>query len=606
VTLRRSAPTTVAVVAAVAGLAAGLATAARTVPGDLLLNWDQVIGPTIPVPPGQYGTGLELPRRVPFYTLLAPPSHLIPGPAVVGLVLVAAITAAVVGMYRLAARVVGRAGAAVAPPDPAAVSLVALVLGLVYGLSPFLLTRAAVGHLPLVVAAAMMPWALADLIDRPWPRALGWAAGFALTGSSGAVVGLLPVGLAVLLSGRPLRSAGGRARWIRTAWRLVLVGMAQSVWVVPGLVALARGVPLPATDAEAFATRVDGPADLARLVVGGGFFVGSEDVAGSGNTPAAVLGLVLLVVVVLGGAVRRGRPGGHTRALGVLTASSLVGAVLVLAPVLPLVASVWDRATDWALFSPVREPHKFWPLPAAGLLVAVADVVGRPVRAVTRGVGTVLIAAVIGALTVVVAWPGLWGAGGRLVAEDRPTGWLAIEEALVSEEGPVIVFPWRRYDRLDLSNGRNVLQPLPWLLTDWDPNFVLTSGDPGLGPAAVERGEPLESRLAELDTEVRGGRSIGPALQALGVRWVVVVGSPDARFYRRLGEEVGVTERVEIGDYLLYEVGEGEDGPNARPLSADPARRRPWWAITLAVLAAGPTMAAAVAGFRSSQGDRPG
>ncbi len=518
---------------AAVGLLAGLALAAKTFSGTMLLNWDQVIGPTIPVPPGQYGSGLELPRRVPFYTILASASRVVPGPAVVGLLLVASVTSAVLGAFRL----FGAAGREVLAP-------VAGSLALVYGISPFLLTRAAVGHLPLVAAAAMLPWLLLSLRSRPWPGALGWAALFALTGSSGAVLGLLPIALYVVLD----RSSG--VSWLTKAGRLLAVVVAQSIWVVPGLVAVSRGIPLPETDVGAFATRVENVGDALALAVGGGFFIGSEDLAARNSIPAALLGM--MVLLLLGIAIVDTRR--HLDlAVGdrALLWAGLIGGVAVVSSAIPGLDALVEVVAQGPL-GVARETQKFWPLPflAIGVFVTRSSAVWPEHRLHLTFGPPMLIAA----MAVMTAWPGLWGAGGRLDAHDPPESWNTIEGALAADPGPIVVFPWRRYDRLDLSQGRNVLQPAPWLLGEQDPMHVWVSGNPGLDPAAQERGEALEDELAALDVEVRGGRAIGPQLQALGVRWVLVSGSPEADFYRRLANEPEIEVHVDVDGYLLYEV----------------------------------------------------
>jgi hypothetical protein len=532
----------------VLGLAAGLALAGRMFGSGLLLNVDLVIGDRIPMPPGQFGAGLELPRRVPFYSILSPLTWLVPGPVVAGAVTVGAVTAAVAGVSRLVERTCGPARA----PVPARV--VALALGLFYGLSPMLLTRVAVGHLPLVVAMALLPWAACSLranaeAGGPWSWALFWGGAFAVTGSAGSVVGLVLVGFHVALGAGPVVVRFGR---------LLALAATQAVWLFPGLAVLGAGSALPTTDWRGFASRVSDfggegqVAGVLALVVGGGFFARAEDVAraGLGATSRPVVTILAAVVVVLfvigfTAAVRNRRlPGGPA-----LWLSGLMGAMLVLAPIAPGLWRLWDALLAWPAAGIVREPQKFWPLAGLVLVVAMGWVLHRlPGRFTGAGLSIGL-----AALTVAAAWPGLWGASGRLVVAEVPEPWAAIEAELDGEGGRLVVFPWRRYHFLDLSGGRNIIGPAPWLLTGFEGD-VVASGDPGFNDGGSERSESLESEFDRLDTEVRAARPIVPELQRLGVRWLLVEGSPESAFYRRVGSESNATIRVADGNYLLVEI----------------------------------------------------
>ncbi len=533
-------------IALVIGLAAGAAVAGWTFDGDLLLNWDQVIGSHIPLPPGFAGGGAELPRRVPFYGPLALLSQVMPGPAVVGLLLIAAVTLAVMGTFRL----VG--------PD-----LIGLVLATAYGISPFVLTRAAVGHLPLVVATAALPWLLHALTqcsdtrtqrsnaDGHLPRraVVAWSLAYAFTGSSGAVLGLVPLGLAII---------GGSASAKRKTVDLALTAACQILWIGPGLMVLARGASFPTSPGESFATRAIGPGAVGRLASGGGFFIGSEDVAARAGAWAVALGVLLLLAGLIGLRARRRSD--------LIVRCGLVGAALVLVAMEPIGRLGWFRLVEFGPLGVLREPQKFWPRTGLALATGAAHLwraVGKnmpsdsahrtatvqPLGLAAAGLGLVL---VVGA-----AQPGLMGADGRLVAHHKPSAWIDIETVLTRRmagsgaEETIAVFPWNRYDRLELSRGRMVLQPAPWLIG----GDVLISANPGLGPTASERTEDLQLELQRLDGQVRAGKPIAPELRAIGVDWVLVSGSEDAAFYFRLGREPGVAAVVERDGFALYGIG---------------------------------------------------
>src|SRR4051812_8690038 len=119
-------------------------------PGSLL-NLDLVLTPIIPVPRGVWALGPELSRRVPLGMFVAWASVLTSGPFVGKVLLVASLGSAFAGVYRLSsgAGTLARVGA-----------------GLFYAAGPFTLTRVSVGHLGLVAAMGVLPWA-APVLLRP-------------------------------------------------------------------------------------------------------------------------------------------------------------------------------------------------------------------------------------------------------------------------------------------------------------------------------------------------------------------------------------------------------------------------------------------------------
>ncbi len=522
------------------GALAGLSLASHTFQGEFLLNWDQVIGPDIPVPPGVWGLGPELPRRTPFYLPLALVSRLIGGPQTVGLLLVGLTTLAVAG------------AASLARPDgagvgPGTVDLSSALVGLAYGLSPFLLSRAAVGHLPLVAATAFLPWLLHEIDSRSRRNLIRWAAAFGLLGSSGAVLGLIPIGLA-LIRGHSTsdRASSGDNQpvrwWFRTGGLLLL---SQAAWIAPGAVAVLAGVPLPASTSTAFDLRHSGSGGLSRVFAGGGLFLEQEDVAYRAGTIAAIFGLVLLCAGVIGLRERKARQGTDVLLLG-----AMGGAALVFVSATPGLSQGWHGLVSIGPLGVLRESHKFWPLMGLGLLVGLATVLRRFCGDVLVVIGVATVALVLGA-----GWPGLFGADGRLEAVDASEQWQPLHAAVDDDPGRMAVFPWRRYDELGLAEGRTVLQPAPWIL----PGVVLISGDVGNATASVERQEMLQEELAELDRRIRAGQGIAPDLVAQDIQWLLVMANQEADFYQRLGQEPAATPVLDTPEFQLYRLTTRED-----------------------------------------------
>ena len=216
----------------VTGLAAGAAVLGPALRPGSLLSLDLVGTPRIPVPPGIWGLGPELPRRIPYGVVLAWGSSLLSGPVVAKALLLAAVAIAFAGAVRLAAGApqVARLGA-----------------GAIYALSPFMLTRIGAGHLGVVAAHAVLPWALPVLLrpaDR-LARTFLWALALGCTGFAGGVVAL-----AVVVVG--LVADRGR----RAGATLAAAVVAQLPWLVPGIVVSLGGTAM--ADSNRFATRAEG------------------------------------------------------------------------------------------------------------------------------------------------------------------------------------------------------------------------------------------------------------------------------------------------------------------------------------------------------------
>lgn len=536
---------------------AGGAVSIRTFGSGVLLNWDQVIGPTIPIPPGFSGLGPELPRRVPFYGPLAVASEVIGGPNTVAVLTWLIVTVACIGVVRLVGKEDVRRDA------------VGIALGVVYGLSPFLLSRLAIGHLPLAAAVALLPHALCDLASRR--RRWLWAIVFGFTGSSGAVLGLVPLVIATLRRER----SGGR---LRSLGALVL---SQAPWVVPGLVVLFRGGVLPEAASSLFRARVDGVFGPARAIAGGGLFLVDEDVAARSPVFAAVLGFLLLLGV--GGLVHSRRPsdlvdpGDGSRSD--LLWSALVGVALFVVPTLPGLATLWGDSLIGPL-AILRDTHKFWPLFSLPLIVGLGSLLGGGPGRFERRLGGAGLALGLGALAVAVAWTGLWGAGGRLTPHAESATLAAIRSELASGDHVVLALPWQRYGPSSLADGRTTLEAAPWLVE----GTVMASGNAFASVVSDERASLDDEAFARIDQQVRGGSAVADELRLLGVDRVVVLGSPDAELYRRLAAEDGVEALVADppgtggGALLLFAVG------------GEPRQQRPspdaWLLVVVAQLVA--------------------
>ena len=119
-------------------------------PGSLF-NLDLVLVPHFDLPNGFWGLGPELPRRLPLWVPISWLSPWIPATISGKALMLAVFVLAWVGMTRLAHAFGVRW---------------AFVAGALYALSPFVLTRTAVGHFMITVPLAVLPWVLPVLL-RP-------------------------------------------------------------------------------------------------------------------------------------------------------------------------------------------------------------------------------------------------------------------------------------------------------------------------------------------------------------------------------------------------------------------------------------------------------
>ena len=158
----------------------------------------------LPVPSGMWGLGPELPRRVPLWAGIAWLGDVIGADTTAKVFLVVTIVAAFVGAvppHHRRRRVIAGYDGRRAPP----VEIAALGAAVLYGCGPFLLTRLAVGHWPVVLVMAALPWALPTLAE---PRSLRRVAAVGLVFSIGGVYGGIVGGAFLLVGILDLRAMG--------------------------------------------------------------------------------------------------------------------------------------------------------------------------------------------------------------------------------------------------------------------------------------------------------------------------------------------------------------------------------------------------------------
>ena len=483
-------------------------------PGSLL-NLDLVFTPTIPVPRGVWALGPELSRRVPLGVALAWLSTLVGGPVAGKLLLGGALAIAFVGVWRLLpdAGVAARLGA-----------------GLLYAGSPFTLTRVAVGHWGVVAAVAVLPWALPVLL-RPGHslrRTWLWSVAIGATGVTGGMFGLALVACGLVAD-----------RGRRTLEVVAIFLVAQLPWLIPGIFTISSTGKL--SNPRHYATHASVPFGVLRVVVGGGFWRAPSQV-GANGAGGALLGAVLLALALVGArhlpAAWRGRA----------AAAAGVGLAFALASGLPGVRSLFADLTTTTGGSPLRDSQRLlglflvWMAPAAAIgavrLASQATPALQPTIEVLPAIAGVVLAA-----------PGLWGAGGALEPATFPAGWAAARTQVHRQQGPLLALPWHEYLNLHFVDDRRVLNPVP----DYFGGDVLASSDPEFAdsPHAREQGDPREQHIPPLLGHLDRASD---AFRALGIRWVVLLHEVDWREYTAIAQDAGMQRTVSTPALDLYRV----------------------------------------------------
>jgi hypothetical protein len=494
----------------------------------VLLNLDLVLVPHLDTPSGFWGLGPELPRRLSMWLPISWLSPVIPATLSGKLLMVALFVVSWTGMARLTRRI-----------DADASMLTSQAAAALYTLSPFVLTRIAVGHFMVTWPHAMLPWVLPILV-RPGRRLGSTFLACLLLGFAGHFAGsvaMTVVAVAVLV--------GHRERWLKA---LLVAAAAQAPWLVPGLVVAATNE-IDMAGGDSFPTVLGGGGGLFRLSAGGGFWNTYFQIGEEGLIAAAA-GLVLLALAITG---TRSIQSEFRRPMAVL---GVVGWFVAAASAIPVLSTGFFWIDEHLLGGIWREPHRvltlhlLWLAPAAALGSRRVHraCLGQDRWIPAAGPALVLPFAVAAAL----AMPALWGLGGQLSAEPLPSSWREAREEVRAAPGTVLALPWYQYFNVSVSGGpmRRVLNPLPLYLG----GDVLSSSDNSLQPGVREFGDPREAQASAAVERLLSGAPISDDLAALGVRWVVVLDTPVRHDYSGLNDDAGL-RRVIDGDGLwLHEV----------------------------------------------------
>lgn len=475
-----------------------------TAPG-FVLSYDMVAVPDQALLPSSVGLSSAVPRAVPLDAAVAIVDSVVTGEVLQKLALAGILLGAMLG----AGRVLPDAGTGTR-----------VVAASVYGWNAYVFERLVIGHWPILIAYAALPWLL--VLGRAVRRGRGGAAaaGLVLVG----LASMTPTGglLAAALFGALTLVPGGRqGRRTRTVVGIAVV-LLQAPWVVPSVLRPDPAVSDPAGVA-AFASQPDSPAGLlgSLLTLGGiwneGVVPGSRALAS-----ALVLSVVVVALAVAGlGELRRRIGRVEFVVVGVLAA---LGGVLALAGAVPGTAGV----VEWLVAEVpggglIRDGQKF--LAWYALLVAPAAAAGAArLAGAMPGRKSALALTAAAAVLPVAALPDLaWGAGGRLSPVTYPAAWDDVRTVLRQDggdAGDLVVLPYQPFRKFPWNDERTVLDPAPRYLgvETVVPDALPVSGTvvPGEDRRAERVGEALDpdepADPAEALTE----------LAAAGIGWIAV------------------------------------------------------------------------------------
>lgn len=468
-----------------------------TAPG-YVLSYDMVAVPDQALVPSALGISSALPRAVPLDAVVAIADTVVPGAVLQRCVLAGALVGAMVG----AGFVLMRTHLAIR-----------LVAATVYGWNAYVFERLVIGHWPILIAYAALPW-LCVLGRRFRQGRRGAAAGGILVVGLASLTATAGLITSILFSTLVLVPGGVHTRRTRLAVALVVLGF-QAAWLIPGLVRSDAAVSDPA-GVTAFASRSDSPLGLIGSVATLGGIWNAGAVPDSRHVvSSAILTCALIALAGFGLRELPNRLGRvESRVLAVLAAGGLT---------LALVGAVPGGAglTEWAVAHVpggglVRDGQKFLGWYALLLATAAATGVARIASKVAnRTAAAALVLMAVG--LPIAALPDLaWGAAGRLTPVEYPADWAAVRSVLrtAPPRGDLVVLPFQPFRSFPWANRRTVLDPAPRYLGIQTvvPDTLPVGGTavPGEDPRAARVADALISRRP-LDQ-----------LAALGIGWVAV------------------------------------------------------------------------------------
>ena len=480
-----------------------------------------------------WGLGDSLPRAVPSDAVVALLDFVLPAQLVQKAILLATLIAAGFGIGKL----IG---------DESQIAKLAAATFFLW--NPFVAERLAMGHWPVLIGYAAIPWLIYGLQDpsRRLSRVLALAA-TAISPATG-VAGVLTVLVAAQ------NGIANRLKW------LVFAGAMNAPWIVAGLLHPTMGV-TNTSAVEFFAAQDSGYLGTFASVLSLGGIWNSDVHLGSRELLIAWVWVVVLWAIMVFGFVNA-----WVRHKKLLTQLSLLGLVGL---VIALLGWIAPNALAWLIET----------VPGAGIIRDGTRMLLllAPLQAMTFGFGVGSIVqkvpnwrpafAVVLTLVPILAIPDLvWGVGGQLRPVDYPESWYESRTAVSNYTGPgdILVIPFESYRAPQWNRGRPVLDPSGRF---YDRNTVVND-------ELYVSGQPIpgENPRAKEIKEILRTSDPAPELSAAGIALVVADDAQAAQAIKgeRLYES---TDRIVIA----------LDGS---AVVASPERARTWLMISAWLIAA--------------------
>ena len=393
--------------------------------------------------------------------------------------------------------------------------------GACYVWTPYVAERLLIGHWPLLLGYAGLPWvvravlaARRGLLLAVLPAAVGGFAAMTVTALTA-----LPV------AGRRVR-VGAVLLAVSLPWLLLAL-------LRPG------GLSGDPVGVDAFAARADGPfGAVGSLLSLGGIWNAGAVPAGYESAVGSVARLALAVAGIVGFVMMKDRPRGLGAAAAIGLGIACLGVTDPGRAVFRWLVGVWGG------FAVFRDAQQFVAplalLAAVGLGALTREALTREEKA-GRWVGLMV-------LVPVAVLPTLaWGGAGALRAVSYPESWSQAREVMRRdpEPGDVLVLPFESYRRFPWNGDRAVLDPAQRYFAV--PGREVVANDSVRVGSMVVQAE--DKRVRELERVLVGP---SPDLAAAGFRYVVVdAGTPEER-QRFAGWLSGASLLVDTDELKLY------------------------------------------------------
>ncbi len=469
-------------------------------PGNVL-SYDMVFVPDLAFRSDFLGLGSGLPRAVPSDLVVSLLDEVVPGQLLQKALLLAALVLAGLGARRLV------------PADNLTAQLASTTL---YVWNPFVAERLGIGHWPLLLTYAALPWLYdaarrARTGERTVPTMVLWLAVAALSPAGGVISALFAL---VCVAGR-----GGESL---RRFSLVLLGalVVNAPWIVAGAMHGSGALSDP-RGVEVFAARGEGLLSLPLTALGLGGIWNAEVVPVSREAWPAVAALVVTMALSALGLWRCRRLASRLE-LRALWVAAALGLVVTLAGSLLPDVLVW-LGSNLPGGGLLRDGSRFLAL-VAPLLACLFGLGVSALSGLVRPYAARIAVTVCVVLLPVALMPDLaFGLAGQLRSVQFPQEYAAARRAIDDRlhargGGDLLLLPFNSYRLPSWNEGRRTLDPLGRFMT---PNYL--ANDQLVVSGVTVTGEDRRARRVAEDLEEGGSsQELARRLAKEGIAWVLL------------------------------------------------------------------------------------